>query len=135
RGGGPLIPCFFSILRILTGSIPKALYRCKNAARLKLSDFPCSEIIKSTQIGMEEEIPTSYTSMEMDGNTCEKEVDNTINVEEKLEEPKLGMVFNTVDDIMEYYIVGGESDFSHLFIFLISLVHNAPHSPLFSGLF
>ncbi|CAK9178825.1 unnamed protein product [Ilex paraguariensis] len=47
---------------------------------------------------------TNYTSTEMDGNTCEKEVDNAINVEEKLEEPKLGMVLNTVDEIMEYYI-------------------------------
>ncbi|CAK9156528.1 unnamed protein product [Ilex paraguariensis] len=53
---------------------------------------------------MKEEIPTSYSSMEMDGNTCEKELDNTVNVEEKLEEPKLGMVFNIVDEIMEYYI-------------------------------
>ncbi|CAK9182669.1 unnamed protein product [Ilex paraguariensis] len=42
--------------------------------------------------------------MEMDGNTCEKEVDNTINVEEKLEETKLRMMFNTVGKIMEYYI-------------------------------
>ncbi|CAK9164601.1 unnamed protein product [Ilex paraguariensis] len=58
-----------------------------------------------TYFRMEEEIPTSYTSMEMNGNTCEKEVDNTINVKERLEEPKMGMVFNTVvDEIMEYYI-------------------------------
>ncbi|CAK9154823.1 unnamed protein product [Ilex paraguariensis] len=54
--------------------------------------------------GMEEETPTSYTSMEMDGNTYEKEVDNTINVVEKLEEPKFGMMIITVDKIIEYYI-------------------------------
>ncbi|CAK9141510.1 unnamed protein product, partial [Ilex paraguariensis] len=45
--------------------------------------------------------------MAMDDNTCEKKVDNTIDVEEKLEEPKLGMVFYTIDEIMEYYIIYG----------------------------
>ncbi|XP_075671108.1 protein FAR-RED IMPAIRED RESPONSE 1-like [Castanea sativa] len=52
---------------------------------------------------MEEEKTIGSSRVELNENNIENATEETRNVKEKIEDPKVGMMFNSIDDIMKYY--------------------------------
>ncbi|KAK9995446.1 hypothetical protein SO802_020132 [Lithocarpus litseifolius] len=51
---------------------------------------------------------TQDEMVELNENNIENEIEKTKNVKDEVEDPKLGMMFNSVDDAMLYYIRYGK---------------------------
>ncbi|KAK7834720.1 hypothetical protein CFP56_024194 [Quercus suber] len=52
---------------------------------------------------MEEEKKIGSSHVELNENNIENATEETRNVKDKIEDPKVGMMFNSIDDIMKYY--------------------------------
>ncbi|CAK9182160.1 unnamed protein product [Ilex paraguariensis] len=59
-------------------------------------------------VGVDEEISSGSISVESNKEKNEDEMEETRNRDDKIKQPTIGMLFDTIDEIVEYYMTYGK---------------------------